>query len=88
NHGLGDKPMFSLETGKMEEGIGHYRYQAVPGKKQVLCISDTPYPCDFDEGLVLAMAQRFEPTATLVHQNPTTCRKKGGMSCTYTVNWK
>jgi hypothetical protein len=88
NHGVNNEPMFSLATGDMQEGIGHYAARPVPGKKQITCVCDNPYPCDFDQGLILAMARRFQPTATLVHDNPAVCRSKGATNCTYSVIWK
>lgn len=87
NHAIGGKALFSPQTGQMMEGIGHYGYERVPGKKQIVSTCDTPYPCAFDEGILLAMAQRFEPSATVVH-SPEGCRTRGATSCTYTLTWK
>jgi hypothetical protein len=52
-----------------------------------LIIMETPYPCEFDRGLVTALAARFEPMTKTVHDNDAPCRKKGGASCTYVVTW-
>ena len=87
NHGCGGKPMYSPETGVMTEGIGHYTCQRHPPQKQLSCRVDSVYPCAFDEGLLLTMAQRFEPTAALRHE-PGTCRKTGGPQCVYTLTWR
>lgn len=88
NHAVDGQPMFSPATGEMREGIGHYLCRSVEGKKQFLCECTNPYPCAFDQGLLLAMAQRFEPTATLAHLEPSECRNRGGPRCTYSITWK
>lgn len=88
NHARNGVPLFSPESGIMGEGIGHYTCKPVAGKKQVLCEVNTPYSCTFDQGLLLAMSHRFQPSATLVHQNPAQCRNSGFSSCSYNITWK
>lgn len=88
NHAHNGMPLFSLETGRMGEGIGNYTCKPVAGKKQILCEVSSAYSCTFDQGLLLAMAHRFQPMATLVHQNPAQCRNNGFSACTYSVTWK
>lgn len=88
NHALHGEAMFSPNTGEMREGIGHYRYTNVPGQKLITIESSTPYPCDFDQGIIIAMAQRFEPSARLTHADPKLCRKSGGVCCTYHISWR
>jgi hypothetical protein len=87
NHALAGTPMFSPDTGKMLEGIGHYGYVRLAGQKQGVLECDTPYPCPFDLHLIQAVAQRFESTATVVHDTTRPCRKRSGSSCTYLVRW-
>ncbi|UJR85230.1 hypothetical protein [Sandaracinus amylolyticus] len=87
NHKLDGAPMFDPSTGTMLEGIGHYGYQAVPGKNEARLVCGNPYPCRFDLGLIRGMAQRFEPGATVTHDANEGCRAKGGESCTYVVSW-
>ncbi|ADO73226.1 hypothetical protein [Stigmatella aurantiaca] len=87
NHRRQGQPMFDPETGTMLEGIGHYLYQPVEGRQELILVSETPYPCRFDLGLILGMAQRFEPAATIAHDLAQGCRQKGGTSCTYAVSW-
>lgn len=87
NHALDGEAMFSPVTGNMLEGIGHYGYLRVPGKKQIIAECTNPYPCPFDLHLLQAMAQRFESTATVTHDPTKPCRKQGGPSCTYIVKW-
>jgi len=86
NHRKSGVVMFNPQSGQMLEGIGHYRYER-RGDREIACICENPYPCDFDRGLVSAMAQRFEEFSRTVHDDAAPCRKKGGASCTYTVTW-
>lgn len=88
NHATHGQAMFNPGNGQMQEGIGHYVYAHVPGKNLITIESSTPYPCDFDKGIVIAMAQRFQPNAALIHDSSKPCRKKGGSSCAYHVAWK
>lgn len=88
NHAHGRKPMFSAALGKIEEGIGNYGCKPIAGKKEVHMVCSNPYPCAFDQSLILALAKRFQPTASLVHQEPAKCRSKSGTSCTYVVTWR
>jgi hypothetical protein len=49
-----------------------------------------PYPCDFDRGIVEAMAGRFRPQGSVPvvrHDGAQPCRKTGGESCTYLIRW-
>ena len=87
NHRRNGEIMFNPETGAMLEGIGHYRPTPVEGDTRVITVCDNPYPCDFDRGIISAMANRFEKHARTVHDNEAPCRKKGGESCTYVTWW-
>ena len=83
-HGL---LMLDPETGRMEEGIGHYGYEPVPGQRKIICLCETPYPCAFDHGLLTAMAHRYASNARVVHDETKPCRKWRGDRCTYVINW-
>ncbi|WP_157758603.1 hypothetical protein [Cystobacter fuscus] len=87
NHAVNGQPMFSEHTGQFQDGIGHYLVRSVPHHKQLLCESTGPYPCAFDEGLLLAIARSHEPSAMLTHLEPATCRNRGADRCTYSVAW-
>lgn len=87
NHAKNGQRMFDPPTGKIMEGIGHYKVRSVPGKTQVFVDADTAYPCAFDEGLVTGLGQAFNPTAKVVH-DPKICRKKNSPVCTYSIQWK
>lgn len=81
------RPMFDMETGRMEEGIGHLAYEKTPGRNEIVMRCDSPYLCAMDLGLVMAMAQRFQPHAKVVHDAKSPCKEHGGSHCKYTVTW-
>lgn len=85
NHRIRGKVMFDPATGQMEEGIGHFKAKQ-DGPKKFTVTVDTPYQCDFDQGVIEGMAQHFEPKAKVVH-SPGSCRAKSGNHCVYTVAW-
>ncbi len=70
--------------------IGHYLFTKT-GEKSARLVCGNPYPCDFDRGIIEAMAQRFKPAdAFLVqvqHDDTKPCRKQGADSCTYNISW-
>ncbi len=90
NHRIGEQPMFDPATGRMLEGIGHYSYEKT-GDKLVKMTCGNPYPCDFDQGIIDAMARKFKPSGSLFlkvkHDDKQPCRKKGADACTYWVTW-
>lgn len=70
--------------------IGHYRFRSTgPRSGEMLC--ENPYPCDFDRGIIEAMARRFQPadsSGVRVRLDPSRpTRKAGADSCTYLVDW-
>ncbi|MFY0524626.1 hypothetical protein ACN28I_16150 [Archangium gephyra] len=87
NHAVLGQPMFNPGTGQMFEGIGHYGYSHAVGTSLITIESTTPYPCDFDQGIIIAMAQRFQTSAVLTH-DASRCRKHGSDRCAYHVTWK
>jgi hypothetical protein len=88
NHRKQGRPMFDPATGTMTEGIGHYGYERVEGQKKIISVCENPYPCAFDMGILSAMAERFEPSARLEHDETRPCRKRKGRNCTYSITWK
>ena len=76
-----------MNTGEMTEGIGHYGYEKVENKNKIISKCENPFPCYFDRGLLTAMAQKFENTAEVKHDDSKSCRRKGGESCTYIITW-
>ncbi len=69
--------------------VGHYRFQWT-GTQSGRMVSTTPYPCEFDRGVLESLSQRFEPDSVhvhVVHDELAGCRKLGADSCTYRVSW-
>lgn len=69
--------------------IGHYRVQST-GASSALVLCENPYPCDFDLGLVEAVAEKNRPLYSLrvrVEHVPGACRKQGADACAYAVRW-
>jgi len=70
--------------------IGHYTVQEF-GPHSAVMVCNNPYPCDFDRGIIEAMANRFRPDPAgrvrVVHDDTQPCRKEGGESCTYLLSW-
>jgi hypothetical protein len=69
--------------------VGHYRFEVL-GVTVGRMSCDNPYPCDFDRGILSALAERFEPPGSLVdvrHDEHAPCKKKGADSCIYTISW-
>lgn len=87
NHRLNGQVMFDAATGKMTEGIGHYRYEpgVRPGEATVVC--DNPYPCALDRGIVVGLVRRFATGAALDHAPQSGCRSRGASACVYKVTW-
>jgi hypothetical protein len=86
HHGLNGEPLLDAAKGVYRSNIGEYRARK-DGERRVSMECDNPYPCDFDFGLVEAMARRFEPRAAVTHAASAPCRKRGAKLCAYTVAW-
>ncbi|MBZ5589171.1 MAG: hypothetical protein LAO05_11470 [Acidobacteriia bacterium] len=87
NHRKHGHVMYDPLKATMLEGIGHYGYEPVAGKAMIVSRCRNPYPCDFDRGILTAMARRFEKAALVTHVDAEPCRERGGESCTYHVGW-
>jgi hypothetical protein len=85
NHRRMGQIMVDTATQRMLEGIGHYGYERL-GDTHILSTCMTPYPCEFDFGIVATMARRFEPR-TIVEHVGTECRRHGAQACTYSLRW-
>jgi len=69
--------------------IGHYLFKST-GPKSASVDCPNPYPCEFDRGIIESMAKKFKPAGSFVmvkHDDTKPCRKKGGESCSYLVQW-
>ncbi|HYO54252.1 hypothetical protein [Archangium sp.] len=69
--------------------IGSYRYQP-EGDHNARMVCDNPYPCEFDQGIMEALYDRFPPRNSIrlrIDHDPSGCREKGARSCTYYLKW-
>lgn len=69
--------------------IGHLTFSKT-GPSSGIVVGKNPCPCEFDQGLVEAVANQFKPAGSVVrvaHDLAKPCRKKQGESCTYLVSW-
>ncbi len=68
--------------------IGCYKFEKIDAKSARM-ICRNPYPCDFDKGIISAMASRFANgrVVKVEHDGQAECRKKGAESCTYSIKW-
>jgi len=87
NHRLNGEVMFNQATGKMIDGIGHYRFEAGAHAGEGTLFCDNPYPCGLDRGLAIGVGNRFAGRVTVEHAPRTGCRARGDASCTYHVTW-
>jgi hypothetical protein len=86
NHRLGGEVMFNPATGKMLDGIGHYRYEPGSRPDEGTMVCDNPYPCGLDRGLVTGVANRYGSRVTVEHAR-SGCRARDDASCIYHVTW-
>lgn len=69
--------------------IGSYRYHS-QGKNTGQMVCDNPYPCEFDQGIIEALYDRFRPEGSLwlrITHDASGCRAKGQRACTYHLKW-
>lgn len=68
--------------------IGFYEFERIDSQTAAVT-SETPYPCEFDRGLIRAVARRYAPVEAFVfiEEEGSTCRQDGADACTYTVSW-
>ena len=85
NHRKNKQVLF--QNGELIEGIGHYGYFKVPNENKIIMTCNNPYNCDFDRGIISAMAKEFQPQVKITHEEVNSCRKLGGETCTYFVIW-
>ena len=69
--------------------IGYYKLTSF-GKNEAVMFCEDPYPCDFDRGIINTIVRRFIGTGStfiVSHATQGGCRKDGGDSCSYTINY-
>lgn len=90
NHRLDGEVLYDKAVNSMKEGIGHYRMDKL-GRKKIRLVCDDPYPCEFDEGIIKAISDKFHPKRAknlhIVHDESCPCKKYGNESCVYFVTW-
>lgn len=68
--------------------IGFYKmvkHDVTAKKIQMQC--KNPYPCDFDRGIIMAMARLFKSNAEVTDDLSKPCRKDGSDECWYIVSY-
>jgi hypothetical protein len=69
--------------------IGSYRFHLGAGSSARM-VCDNPYPCEFDQGIIEALYDRFPPKSSIrlrVDHAPGGCRGQGSHTCTYLLHW-
>ncbi len=87
NHRKDGRVLYDEKTGKVLGAIGHYGYAPVPGERRIISVCDSPNISEYDEGILLAMARRFAPVATVTLDSSRPTRREGGESCTFVIEW-
>jgi len=86
NHAIDGTPMFDPKAGKITEGIGNYKVKIINSGEAEITV-DNPYPTSFDEGLISALAQKFNPASMVSLVEEKSSRSKGGDVDVYSVQW-
>jgi hypothetical protein len=90
NHRKNGKLLYDTAEHKVVDGIGHYFYKHT-GPVSAVMICTSPYPCEFDRGLIDATALKFRQEGVgdihVSHEASDHCRKNGDDFCTYSVEW-
>ena len=60
NHRIKTEPLINLKLGILKEGIGHYKYSNT-GPGQELWFAITLTRCEFDNGILTAVLNKFKP---------------------------
>lgn len=82
----GKNPMFNPATGEKQSGIGNYIFEST-GSNSAVIVGNTPYPCDFDRGIITAIAHKFKPTAEVKLDPGKPGKKDGEKQSTYLISW-
>jgi len=71
--------------------IGSYRFLPVgKGERLAHMLCDNPYPCEFDQGIIESLYDRFQPKGSIllrIEHDRSGCREKGARACTYNLKW-
>jgi hypothetical protein len=69
--------------------IGGYHFHP-GGPRTARMVCDNPYPCEFDQGIIEALYDRFQPKGSIlfrIEHDASGCREKGARACTYQLRW-
>ena len=72
--------------GFKKDEIGHYNFKKISEVLYLMSVS-CPYPCEFDQGIILGMAQKFNVSVTVGHSSDI-CRINGAPQCDYQISIK
>ena len=67
--------------------VGDYE-TAVEADGQVTVDADTPYPCEFDKGVLKRTAKEFGAEFPNVEEVGDGCRDEGANTCVYRISWR
>lgn len=84
NHRRNGVVMGDPTTGRMAEGIGHYRARSRPDGYMEMEV-DSPFPCAFDKGLLFGAMRVLNVVGSIIHDEEHPCRKRGNRACIYVV---
>lgn len=87
NHRKAGKIMYDEKSEQIIPGIGYYGYEPVPNQRKIISVCENPNLSEYDEGILTAMARRFEPFAEVFLDPDKPTRKNGGNSCTFIITW-
>jgi hypothetical protein len=77
-------PAFDMNHSGMPAGLITFQQET---ERSGRIVSRTPYPCDFDRGVIQGFFQRLLSTRAMVDPEPgAPCKRHGGDSCTHHVS--
>ncbi|MEM7181846.1 MAG: hypothetical protein AAF518_13095 [Spirochaetota bacterium] len=87
NHRKAGKLMYDMATQQITDGIGYYGYEAVSGENKIISVCENPNLSEYDEGIVTAMAKKFQPFAQVTLDSSKPTRRNGDDNCTFLITW-
>jgi hypothetical protein len=79
-----DEAYLGNHRGFEPDELGHYHFRKISEKAYLMSVA-CPFPCMFDQGVFLGMAQSFDTKIHIEH-DATTCRRNGGTQCDYYIS--
>lgn len=86
NHRDESGPLCDPATGLLRTRIGGYFYRRT-GPRSGVMVCTTPYPSDFERGILVGVARKWRPLANAELDPSAPTRKRGGRSCTFVIEW-